>query len=65
MSGEATTCDHACGESPVAEEGRSPGILDTLLAFAYVTFFLFIAAAGSLWMLADLSATLLPVHHVH
>ena len=61
----ATTCDHACGETPVAEEGRSPGVLDKVLALAYGMFFVVLAVAGSLWILADLSATLLPVHHVH
>ena len=46
-----------CAESPVAEEGRSPSVLDRVLALAYGTFFLFLAVAGSLWILADLSAT--------
>jgi hypothetical protein len=53
---KAITCDQACAESPVAEEGRSPSVLDRVLALAYGTFFLFLAVAGSLWILADLSA---------
>jgi hypothetical protein len=61
----ATTCDHACADRPVAEEGRSPGVLDKVLALAYGAFFVFLAVAGSLWILADLSATLMPVQHVH
>jgi hypothetical protein len=60
---QATTCDHACGERPVAEERRLRDVLDTMLVLACGTFFLFLAVAGSLWILADLSATLLPVHH--
>jgi hypothetical protein len=62
---KATTCEHACGERPVAEESRSPGVLDKVLVLAYGMFFVFLAVAGSLWILADLSATLLPVRHVH
>ena len=61
----ATECDHVCGERPVAEEDRSPGVLDKVLVLAYGAFFVFLAVAGMLWILADLSATLLPVHHVH
>jgi hypothetical protein len=61
----ATTCDHACGETPVAEESRAPALLDKVLALACVTFFLFLAVAGSRWILADVSATLLSLHHVH
>jgi hypothetical protein len=61
---QATTCDQACGEGPVAEEGRSPGVLDSVLAVAYCMFFVAVAVAGSLWLMADLSATLIPKHHV-
>jgi hypothetical protein len=61
----ATPCDQACGARPVAEHRRSPTVLDKVLALAYSTFFVFLAVAGSLWILADLSATLAPVHHVH
>jgi hypothetical protein len=60
---QATTRDFAFGERPVAQEGRSRGVLDTVLVLAGGIFFLFLAVAGSLWILADLSATLLPVHH--
>lgn len=59
---KATTCDHASGERPAAEEDRSPDLLDKVLALAYGIFFVFLAVAGSLWILGDLSATLLPVH---
>lgn len=55
----ATTCEHACGERSVAEESQSPGALDKLLAVAYGMFFLFLAVAGSLWIVSDLSDTLL------
>jgi hypothetical protein len=55
-------CDHAGGASPVAEEGRSPGVLDSVLAVAYGMFFVAVAVAGSLWIMADLSATLIPRH---
>jgi hypothetical protein len=47
------------------EEGRSPGLLDKALALAYGMFFVLLAVAGSLWILADQSATLIPRHHVH
>ena len=62
---QATPCDQACGERPVAEAGRSPGVLDKALALAYGIFFVLLAVAGSLWIMADLSATLLPAPHVH
>jgi len=42
-----------------------PGLLDKVLAFAYGAFFVFVAIAGSLWILADKSAALLLSHHVH
>ena len=61
----ATTCDHACGETPVAEMGRAPDVLDKALALAYGMFFVALAVAGSLWIVADLSAALMPSHHVH
>jgi hypothetical protein len=61
----AITCDHACGETPVAEEGRARGLFDKVLALAYGMFFVVLAVAGSLWIVADLSATLIPRHHVH
>jgi hypothetical protein len=61
----AITCDPACGESPVAAEGRSSALLDKVLALAYGMFFVALAVAGSLWTVADLSATLIPRHHVH
>jgi hypothetical protein len=48
----------------VAEEGRSPGLFDKVLALAYSTFFLLLAVAGSLWIMADLS-TALAGPHVH
>ena len=38
---------------------------DKVLAFAYGAFFVLLAAVGSLWIMADLSATLLPVSRVH
>ena len=46
-------------------EGQVPGLLDKVLAFAYGAFFVFVAIAGSLWILADKSAALLLSHHVH
>ena len=55
---KAITCDQACAEIPLAEEDRSPSVLDRLLALAYGAFFVFLAVVGSLWILADLSATL-------
>jgi len=61
---EAISCDQACA-TPVAEEGRPSAVRDKVLALAYSTFFLFLAVAGSLWILADLTATLVPVHRVH
>jgi hypothetical protein len=39
------------------------GVLDRVLLLAYCMFAVFIAVAGSLWILADMSATLL-VRHV-
>jgi hypothetical protein len=61
----STTRNHACGDVPVAQEDRSPGLLDKVLVLGYGIFCVFIAVTGSLWMLEDLSATLLPVQHVH
>jgi hypothetical protein len=60
----AITCDHAWGETSVAEEGRAPALLDKVLALAYGMFFVVLAVAGSLWIVADLSAALMPRHHV-
>ena len=51
--------------APIAEVRRSPSVLDKVLAAAYGIFFLVLAVAGSLWIVADMSATLLPVVHVH
>lgn len=50
---QATTSDHACG------------VLDRVLALAYGVFFVVLAVAGSLWIVADLSAALMPGNHVH
>jgi len=46
----------------IAEEGRSPGLFDKVLALAYSMFFLLLAVAGCLWIVADLSATLAGPH---
>jgi hypothetical protein len=42
-----------------------PNAIDKVLALAYGMFFVVLAVAGSLWIVADLSATLIPRHHVH
>jgi hypothetical protein len=55
---KAITRDQACAAIPLAVEDRSPRVLDRLLALAYGAFFVFLTVAGSLWILADLSATL-------
>ena len=49
----------------IVEEGRSPSVLDQALALAYGMFFVVLAVAGSLWIMADMSAGLIPRHHVH
>jgi hypothetical protein len=42
--------------SAVVMKGRStPSVRDKALALAYGMFFVFLAVAGSLWILADLS----------
>lgn len=60
-----TTCDYACGVRPAVEEQRSPTLLDKVLALAYGMFFVALAVAGSLRIVADLSAALIPRHAIY
>jgi hypothetical protein len=47
-----------------AEKDASSEVLFYVAALAFCTFFVFLAVAGAVWIMDDLSATLLPMHHV-
>ena len=62
---ETTSCNQAGAAIQVADEARPSGVLDAVVALAYGAFFLLLAVSGSLWILADLTATLASVPRVH